>query len=71
DLARSGCKLLALDVCDEESLEVDERQRLELKRLLGPPRSRNSRTRRSGTGRRSTRRPSALYRGGANVDDGG
>jgi hypothetical protein len=55
---------------DEESLEVDERQRLELKRLFGPPRSRNSRTRRSGTGRRSTRRPSALYRGPGNVDDG-
>lgn len=55
---------------DEESLEVDERQRLELKRLFGPPRGGKTRTRRSGTGRRSTRRPSAVYRGRGNVDEG-
>ncbi len=54
---------------DEESLEVDERQRLELKRVFGPPRVRSSRRGRAGKGRRSTRRPSAVYRGRGEVDE--
>jgi hypothetical protein len=53
---------------DEESLEADDRQRLELKRLFGPPRSRSSRGVRSDRSDRSPRngrdgsRPSAVYR---------
>ena len=47
---------------DEESLEVDDKQRLELKRVFGPPRSQSSRRIRSGrrgSGRGSASRPSA------------
>jgi hypothetical protein len=53
---------------DEESLEADARQRLELKRVFGPPRSRSSRSIRGGRKGRSGRdgrdesRPSAVYR---------
>jgi hypothetical protein len=48
---------------DEESVEADDGQRLELKRLFGPPRSRRGRSGRTNRGRRSgTSHPSANYR---------
>jgi hypothetical protein len=48
---------------DDESVEADDRQRLELKRLFGPPRSRrirsgqSSRSRRPGSAHPSTAHP--------------
>ena len=54
---------------DEESLEVDERQRLELKRLFGPPRRRSRRASRSTNRNRSTRRPSTAHRGHGELDE--
>jgi len=42
---------------DEESLEADDRQTMELKRLFGPPRRRSRRTGRSGSDHRTTSRP--------------
>jgi hypothetical protein len=55
---------------DEESVEADDRQRLELKRLFGPPRSRRGRSVRTNrAGRGGMHRPSSAYLGRDAADE--